>query len=31
MRSARTLLRGRTVALNGASVGEPLGRFVRPV
>jgi allantoinase len=30
-RIARTLLRGRTVALNGASVGEPLGRFVRPV
>jgi allantoinase len=30
-RIARTLLRGRTVALDGASVGEPLGRFVRPV
>ncbi len=29
-RIARTLLRGRTVALDGASVGEPLGRFVRP-
>jgi allantoinase len=29
-RIARTLLRGRTVAIDGASVGEPLGRFVRP-
>jgi allantoinase len=29
-RIARTLLRGRTVALDGASVGEPLGRFARP-
>jgi allantoinase len=27
---ARTLLRGRTVALDGQPVGEPLGRFVRP-
>ncbi|HMG99131.1 MAG TPA: amidohydrolase family protein, partial [Gaiellales bacterium] len=29
-RIARTLLRGRTVALDGQPVGEPLGRFVRP-
>jgi len=29
-RIARTLLRGRTVAIDGHSVGEPLGRFVRP-
>jgi allantoinase len=29
-RIARTLLRGRTVALDGRPVGEPLGRFVRP-
>jgi allantoinase len=27
---ARTLLRGRTVAIDGRAVGEPLGRFVRP-
>lgn len=26
----RTLVRGRTVALDGAMVGEPLGRFLRP-
>jgi allantoinase len=29
-RIARTLLRGRTVAIDGRPVGEPLGRFVRP-
>lgn len=29
-RIARTLLRGRTVAIDGHSVGEALGRFVRP-
>jgi allantoinase len=29
-RIARTLLRGRTVAIDGTAVGEPLGRFVRP-
>ena len=29
-RIARTLLRGRTVAIDGRAVGEPLGRFVRP-
>jgi allantoinase len=26
----RTLVRGRTVALDGSMVGEPLGRFLRP-
>jgi allantoinase len=30
-RVARTLLRGRTVAIDGRSVGEPRGRFVRPL
>ncbi|MDX6537367.1 MAG: allantoinase [Gaiellales bacterium] len=29
-RIVRTLLRGRTVAIDGRAVGEPLGRFVRP-
>lgn len=29
-RIARTLLRGRTVAIEGRPVGGPLGRFVRP-
>ena len=29
-RIARTLLRGRTVAIDGRAVGEPRGRFVRP-
>jgi allantoinase len=29
-RIARTLLRGRTVAIDGHPVGEPLGQFVRP-
>jgi allantoinase len=29
-RVVRTLLRGRTVAIDGHSVGEPLGRFARP-
>lgn len=29
-RIVRTLLRGHTVAIDGRSVGEPLGRFVRP-
>jgi allantoinase len=29
-RVARTLLRGRTVAVDGHPVGEPQGRFVRP-
>jgi dihydroorotase-like cyclic amidohydrolase len=29
-RIERTLLRGRTVAIEGRPVGEPLGRFVRP-
>jgi allantoinase len=29
-RIARTLLRGRTVAIDGEPVGEPLGRLVRP-
>lgn len=27
----RTLVRGRTVALDGSTVGEPSGRFLRPV
>jgi allantoinase len=30
-RVARTLLRGITVAVDGRSVGEPRGRFVRPL
>ena len=30
-RVARTLLRGRTVAIDGRPVGEPRGRFVRPL
>jgi allantoinase len=30
-RVVRTLLRGRTVAIDGRSAGEPLGRFVRPL
>jgi allantoinase len=29
-RIVRTMLRGRTVAIDGRAVGEPLGRFVRP-
>jgi allantoinase len=29
-RIARTLLRGRTIAIDGRPVGEPLGQFVRP-
>jgi allantoinase len=30
-RVVRTLLRGSTVAVDGRSVGEPQGRFVRPL
>ena len=30
-RVARTLLRGRTAAIDGRAVGEPQGRFVRPL
>jgi dihydroorotase-like cyclic amidohydrolase len=29
-RIARTILRGRTVALNGKPLGDPQGRLVRP-
>ena len=30
-RVARTLLRGRTIAIDGRPVGEPVGQFVRPL